>query len=229
MDQLKGSLRFIALPALAQFLVGLGSTGRLHLTQGSWAGEIAFRNGQLVAARLGSEQGRTALDGMVLGLQDAEFVFVDEPVEHAGEPLLVGEELATCISDLEAERQRLQPVSGALGHVPLLVEQPGASSPADQVTIDGSALRLIPSLVFGHTLEQIARQRGMAPTVRQMALLLAGGLVRLEPAAPTAPPVTPQPVAEKVVQPADAPAPRRSRGWRDSLVGFFVAEPVQQA
>src|ERR671933_1860769 len=99
MDQLKGSLRFIALPALAQFLVGLGSTGRLHLTQGSWAGEIAFRNGQLVAARLGSEQGRTALDGMVLGLQDAEFVFVDEPVEHAGEPLLVGEELATCISD----------------------------------------------------------------------------------------------------------------------------------
>jgi Domain of unknown function (DUF4388) len=236
MDQLKGSLRFISLPALAQFLVGLGSTGRLRLAQGTWRGELALHNGRLVAARLGSEQGRAALDGMLLALHEAEFVFVDEPVEHAGEPLLVGEELATYIDGLDAERQRLQPVSGALGQVPVLVDHPGTGSQADQVTIEASALRLIPSLVFGHTLEQIARQRGMASTLRQLAPLLAGGLVRLEPAPPVAAPVpvssvaAPVPAprfAEQLVQPADAPAPRRNRGWRQSLLGIFLAEPQQ--
>ena len=46
-----------------------------------WLGEIALRDGQLVAARLGSENGRAALDGMVLALDDAEFVFLEQPVE----------------------------------------------------------------------------------------------------------------------------------------------------
>ncbi len=81
MDQLQGSLRFISLSTLTQLLVRTGSTGRLHIARGMWLGEIALRDGQLVAARLGSENGRAALEGMVLALDDAEFVFLEQPVE----------------------------------------------------------------------------------------------------------------------------------------------------
>ena len=187
MDQLKGSLRFIPLPAVTQFIAGLGSTGRLQVSLGAWSGEIALGNGQVVGAQLGAERGRPALDGMVLALTEADFAFVDGPAEVAGEPLLSREELASYMAGLVAERERLQPVVGMLNSVPCLVDQHTTGSETNQVTIQAAALQLIPALVYGHTLEQIARRRGLARTLREIAALRNGGLVRLE-ATPAAPP-----------------------------------------
>src|SRR5215471_8532273 len=104
MDQLKGSLRFIPLPAVTQFIAGLGSTGRLKIAQGAWSGEIALRDGQLASAQLGAERGRPALEGMVLALAEADFAFVDGPVEAAEDALLSRDELASYMAGLVAER-----------------------------------------------------------------------------------------------------------------------------
>ena len=218
MDQLKGSLRFIPLPAVTQFIAGLGSTGRLQVTQGAWSGEITLGTGQVVGAQLGAERGRPALDGLVLALTEAEFAFVDGPSAPEAEPLLSREELAGYMAGLVAERERLQPVVGMLSSVPCLIDQPASGgSDGSQVTIQAAALQLIPALVYGHTLEQIAQQRGLARTLREIAALRSGGLVRLEatPAAPATPAPTlqvvpPTPAAadhDANRRPSSAPAP----------------------
>jgi hypothetical protein len=205
MDQLKGSLRFIPLPAVTQFIAGLGSTGRLQITQGTWSGEIALGNGQVVGAQLGTERGRPALEGLVLALTEANFAFVDGPHAPDAEPLLSRDELAGYMAGLVAERERLQPVIGMLNSVPCLIDQPASGgSESGQVTIQAAALQLIPALVYGHTLEQIALRRGLARTLREVAALRNGGLVRLE-VAPAAPPM-PAPTLQVVPPPAPAPA-----------------------
>jgi hypothetical protein len=202
MDQLKGSLRFIPLPAVTQFIAGLGSTGRLQISQGAWTGEIALGNGQVVGAQLGAERGRPALDGLVLALTEADFAFVDAPAASDAEPLLGRDELAGYMAGLVAERERLQPVIAMLNSVPCLIDQPSSGSGAEssQVTIQAAALQLIPALVYGHTLEQIAQRRGLARTLREIAALRNGGLVRLEAAPPMPAPTL------QVVPPAPAPA-----------------------
>jgi hypothetical protein len=93
------------------------------------------------------------------------------------------------MAGIVAERERLQPVVGMLNSVPCLVDQPAeGDQESSQVTIQAAALQLIPALVYGHTLEQIAQRRGLARTLREIAVLRNGGLVRLEsaPADPTA-------------------------------------------
>jgi len=231
MDQLKGSLRFIPLPAVTQFISGLGSTGRLKITQGAWSGEIALRTGQIVGAQLGAEHGRAALEGMVLALTEAEFAFLDGVVEST-EPLLSRDELAGYMAGLIAERERLQLAPGALTSLPCLVDHGQNGGEASQVTIQTAALQLIPSLVYGHTLEQIALRRGLARTMRELAMLRAGGLVRLESALieearARLEPVRDEPEATQPVAVATPVTPRRS--WRNALVGIFIAQPAPQA
>jgi Domain of unknown function (DUF4388) len=209
MDQLKGSLRFIPLPAVTQFVAGLGNTGRLKLTQGAWSGEIALRDGQIVSAQLGADRSRAALEGMVLALTEADFAFVDGPVEATEEPVVGRDEITSVLAGLASERERLQLGFGSLGMVPCLVDQEPYATESSQVTINAAALQLIPALVHGHTLEQIAQRRGLARTLREVSVLRAGGLVRLE-AAP-APAVASAPVAPAAAStpaaPSSAPEP----------------------
>jgi len=207
MDQLKGSLRFIPLAAVTRFVASLGSTGRLKLSQGAWSGDITLRNGEVVAARLGGfETGRVALDGLVLGLGDADFAFADEPVDASLEPLMGRDELEAYLTGLIAERERLHLPTDALSRVPCLIDQPANGSEASQVTIQAGALQLIPALLHGNTLEQIAQRRGLARTLRELATLQAGGLARLEAA-----PVSAQPAAAPVAAAPVAAAPRPVR------------------
>jgi hypothetical protein len=208
MNQLTGSLRFFSLPAVTQFITSLGCTGRLRIAQAGWNGEIAVRNGQIVAVHLGSEHGRPALDGMVLGLTDAEFAFTDGPVDQSTEPLLGADELTAYMAALVAERDQLQSVVSALNTVPCLIDRPHSGSEAGQVTIRAAALQLIPSLVYGHTVEQIAERRGLARTLRDLAMLRSGGLVRMEsaPTAPSAPAGSAVPAAPAVPAALSAPA-----------------------
>lgn len=177
MDQLKGSLRFIPLAAVTQFIAGLGSTGHLKLTQGGWSGEIVMNDGHIVGAQMGSERGRAALEGMVLALTTADFAFVDGLVDATSEPLLTRDNLTSFMAGLLAERERLHDLVAALDAIPCLIEKGGD---AEQITIAAAALQLIPSLMNGHSIEQIAQRRGLARTLREVAMLRQGGLVRLE-------------------------------------------------
>ena len=49
MTKLCTSLRFADLPAVAELLASVGSTGRLRINHGAWSGEILVRRGQIVA------------------------------------------------------------------------------------------------------------------------------------------------------------------------------------
>src|SRR6266851_2233530 len=181
MTQFGGSFRFVQLPAVTQLLADLRSTGRLCVAHQEWTGEIVVREGQIVGARLGAEHGRAALEAIAAALPDAEFSFTDEPVSETSEVLIPPAERAAYMERLGAEHQRLAKLIASLGLVPRLVSESDGKCADTQVTIGAAALQLIPALVFGHTLERIARERGLVRTLRDVASLMAGGLVTLEP------------------------------------------------
>jgi hypothetical protein len=113
-----------------------------------------------------------------------------------------------------------------------------------QVMIGRATLNLIPLIGSGQTLEGLARQRGLARTLRDVAALVHGGLVRLEPKAespaPVAParplraapvieepaPIRPQPIdaAPETVEPEPAAAARPLGALRAAVVRFFLTE-----
>lgn len=183
MTNLSTSLRFADLPAVAELIAGFGGTGRLRIKQGAWSGEMLVRRGQIVRASLNAECGRAALDGMAIGLLDGELSFAFETVAEDDEPLLDPAERARVLKRLSRERQQVANLIPSLQLVPRLVETTD-SRPTDGtvtlVAVGAAALEIIPSLAFGRTLEELARERGLARTVRDIATLVAGNAVKLE-------------------------------------------------
>jgi hypothetical protein len=86
------------------------------------------------------------------------------------------------LNQLNAERQRLNGLIPSLASIPRLVDSSvDGMGESEVVTVGAAALQLLPALIFGHSLEQIAHTRGAARTLREVALLLAANLIRLEP------------------------------------------------
>jgi hypothetical protein len=186
MTKLCISLRFADLPAVAELLASVGSTGRLRINHGAWSGEVLVRRGQIVGASLDAERGRAALEGMAIGLLDGELNFADEALAEDGEPLLDPAESAIVLKRLSRERQQVVNLIPSLHLVPRLVETTDGR-PTDKtvtlVAVGAAALQIIPALASGRTLDEIARERGLARTVRDIAALVAGSAVKLEPPA----------------------------------------------
>src|SRR5216684_5235681 len=134
MTQFGGSFRFVQVPAVAQLLADLRSTGRLCVAHQEWTGEIVVREGQIVGARLGAEHGRAALEAIAVALPDAEFSFTDEPVAETSEALVSAAERAAYLDRLGAEHQRLVKLIPSLGLVPRLVPASDDNSADTQVT-----------------------------------------------------------------------------------------------
>jgi hypothetical protein len=189
MTKLCISLRFADLPAVVELLASFGGTGRLRINHVAWSGEILVRRGQIVRASLGAECGRAAFEGMAIGLLDGELHFADEALAEDGEPLLDPAESAKVLKRLSRERQQVVHLIPSLQLVPRLVETTD-SRPTDKrvtlVAVGAAALEILPSLAFGRTLEEIARERGLARTVRDIATLVAGSAVKLEAREPPA-------------------------------------------
>ena len=117
MTQFGGSLRFVELHAVAELLATLGSTGRLQVTHRQWDGEILLRRGQIVAARLGSETGRSALEGIAIGLLDGDLKFGDDAIGDDLEVLISAGERQAYLQGLHAERQQVIQLVPALALV----------------------------------------------------------------------------------------------------------------
>src|ERR1700730_15782992 len=100
MTKFSASLRFAELPAVAELLASLGSTGRLRIRNAAWSGEILVRRGQIIGASLDAERGRAALEGMAIGILDGELHFADEALVEDGEPLLDPAESAKILKRL---------------------------------------------------------------------------------------------------------------------------------
>src|SRR5438105_3642122 len=207
MTQFGGSLRFVQLPAVTQLLAELGSSGRLRVAHDGWTGELLLRDGHIVAASLGNERGRAALESIAMALSSGDFSFIDEVVSPDEPVLLKAADRAAYLDRLMAERQKVLARIPSLSVVPRLADTPAEHGVDTQITIGASALQLIPALVHGHTLEHVARERGLARTLRDLVILIDGGLVRLDPApVPVPPPAVAKP-APVAPPPAPAPAP----------------------
>src|SRR5207248_1197209 len=141
-----------------------------------------------------------ALDGIVIGLLEGDITYVDERISDDSDVLLSADRRATYLAELGADRQRVRNAIRSLGLVPRLVD--GTNT---QVSVAASTLHLIPILVSGRTLDQIARQHGLARVLRGASRLLEDGVITLEPAPAPAPSHAPPPAPE----PPPAPLPTR--------------------
>jgi len=224
MTQLKGSLQFAQLPAVAKLMAELQCTGLLRLIRQDWVGEIQVQRGRIVGARLGSEQGRAALDGIAIGLSRAHFSFDDEPVTIDGDaPLEEGSDVAY-LEQLTAEAARVEELIPSWSATPRLIEAPLGDHDDGQVLLPPSSLGLIPALTRGYTVETIARQRGVARTLRDLIVLLGSGLVSLDAAPPDAvtvwtrvPPAAVKPVASEPLAAKLTPTWKRASWTRTAL------------
>jgi hypothetical protein len=193
---LLGSLRSLHLLAIVRFLSELEKTGRLSVAHGRWRGEVGLERGALVGARLSSDAGRSAFEGMAVGLPDGKFVFRDEPPGQGspGEPESAGgtqpgdavaggppaapsewrverAELPALLDALLAERRRVQAVVRDLSAVPRLAASPPPPRAGEAtVTLEADALALLTELashgVPGDAMGTLPRGR----TVDQLAL-----------------------------------------------------------
>jgi hypothetical protein len=180
MTQLGASLRFVELPAVVELLASVCSTGRLRLASGDWAGEIVLRRGQIVGAALRNERGLAALEGIALGFTDGELKFADGPVAEGDDALLAVDQQVPYLSALNEERQRLEIGLASLHLVPRLIESSAGDAPEARITVGAVALQVIPQLMYGHSVAELARQRGLARTLRDMSVLVQAGVVGLE-------------------------------------------------
>ena len=196
MPQMQGSLAGVGLPALVRFLSGLQSTGRLSVQQHLWSGEVWLDRGQIVAAVVGADRGRPALEALALVCPDGRFTFDEAPlpatrdVDGPTEPLLA--DLEATVERHAAAGQALAPVLAAHWTVvpPEQDDEAGApGAPADTVVIDGVALQTLLAVNNGRrTIEELAVGRSLIDTIEALQRLRALGLVRPErPVGPAEP------------------------------------------
>ena len=180
MTQFGASLRFVELSAVVELLASAWSTGRLRLASGDRAGEIVLRRGRIVGAALGDERGLAALEGIALGFTEGDLKFADGPVAEGGDALLAADQQVAYLQALNEERQHLEIGIGSLHLVPRLIESSAGDAPEARITVGAAALQVIPHLTYGHSLAELARQRGLARTLRDVSVLVQAGVVRLE-------------------------------------------------
>lgn len=161
-------------------IANAGATGRVRIVAEGWSGEIVFQRGQIVSATLADESGRAALESMSLALFDGEVHYEDEDVSVECEPLLESIDVEFYLQRLTAVRDRIASLVPSLDTVPTLVHD-GSSG---ETFAQSMAVRYAESgLMSGRTLHQVARERGLGRTIREVAGLVEAGVVRLDPAA----------------------------------------------
>jgi hypothetical protein len=157
-------------------LEGLNKSGTLVIEDQHWNGKLALADGQIVGARFGREQGLEALDAIFFALQHARFQFGSSDACEVN--LVVGPgALAEHLDALELEVEQLAAAVPSLDAVPR-VEVPEGDG---EVTIRGRALRLLLALNERRTVAELALERGLVATLRELAELTQLGLVTTTP------------------------------------------------
>ncbi|MGH2370326.1 MAG: DUF4388 domain-containing protein, partial [Chloroflexota bacterium] len=194
---MSGSVEAIGLPAIARFLADLHKTGTLRVTYDRWSGEVAFGQGEVVAAAFGRERGRAALDAIALGLRVGEFAFIDgEPTGERNVQMRPDEVLAH-LDALLGQHGPPDPTDGAAGilspaAVPHVVQ---LERPEDQgeghgtLALTRSAIQTLLAVDGRRNVAEIAGGRGLAETIHELTTLASQGLVIVSP--PATPPARP--------------------------------------
>lgn len=177
MAELSGSLEGIGLVALVRFLTNIVRSGRLRIRDGELIGDLDLDNGSLVGASFEQERGMPALEAIALALGNARFEFRDltEPVER--NLRLSPEQVTERLEQLSHEHATLSAAVPSLSSVPVLVLDDDSDD--RQVEMDRDTLRLLIRLDGKRTVSELARERGLLRTLRQLAQLVQLGLARM--------------------------------------------------
>lgn len=193
--ELNGRLEGIGLVALVRFLASIARTGRLLVVDGSLHGWLDLQDGSVVGAGFDQEQGLPALEAIALALGRGRFEFADAEASPAEHNLRLGaDELEQRLEQLAGEQVVLAAAIPSLSGVAHL--QVDAGSADEQVPLDRDTLRLLIRLDGRRTVAELARERGLLRTLRQLARLVQFDLVRVEVPAAASPP--------KAARPAEA-------------------------
>ncbi|MDQ3702613.1 MAG: DUF4388 domain-containing protein [Chloroflexota bacterium] len=212
MITLAGTLEGIGLPALLRFLSTLRPDGRLLVADDVWGGEVAFDQGEVVAATFGAEQGLAALEAIALALPNGEFRFTGGPPPGGRDIDLPATEFEAYLTALAESQSFIARMLPSLLAVPQLVDPGAVSLPTgqDQVTIDRSTLYTLLLVDGQRSAHGICEWRsglgagrgaggsqsrqgrgtqGIGQTLKELAWLAEAGLVTIE--APRRPPGSP--------------------------------------
>jgi Domain of unknown function (DUF4388) len=215
--ELSGSLDGIGLVPLVRFLTTVVGSGRLVVRDAELSGRLDIEDGVLVGAVFDHEQGMPALEAVALALANGRFDFreADGPVDH--NLRLSADQLSEALDRLNREQVALSAAVPSLSAVPHLLLDQGSDD--RQVSLDRDTLRLLIRLDGRRTVAELARERGLLRTLRQVAQLVQLTLVRVDAqpvvdgtAAPPETPVTStemdRPTEEKTPAPQAAPGLR---------------------
>jgi hypothetical protein len=173
--QLSGGLAHGQLATVVRILSDLGSSGSVRVNCRWWSGEIGICDGDVVSATLSSEQGPGALETMLVALSEGSFTFYEHAIASHGAPsLLTRDELPSYITHIAAEHARLERAIPSLALVPRLAADDQPSRP---VIIEREAFLLMPGIVGGRSVEDIAIEHGLALTVYTLAALVEQGII----------------------------------------------------
>ena len=181
MTVLCGALADVGLLPLLRFLVRLGRSGQLRIARGGWWAELAFDQGQLVAAAVGEERGPGVLEAIVLALSDGDFTFTEGAPPAADNVDADATSLQARVEGLASMAGALMsPTVSMLSMVPQLVEP---TMEEGLLRLDRPALNVLLHVDGQRTVEEIATLFGLVQTTNALVVLCALGLVCF--AAPT--------------------------------------------
>jgi len=209
--ELSGSLEGIGLLAVVRFLASVAPTGRLALVDGSLQGWLDLDAGALVGATFDQEQGLPALEAIALALGTGRFEFHDTapPPEHSLR--LAPAEIDERLEQLAQEQRVLAAAIPSLSGVPSVILDEAAEAQNGQVALERDTLRLLLRLDGRRTVAQLARERGLLRTLRQLAQLVQLGLARIDLPSTAAVAAAPQPAPEPAPAAAAAEPPARAQ------------------
>ena len=167
------------LERVLRFIVDARSSGVLHIARGRMAGELAFDQGQLIAASFGAETGLPALEALMFALGDGQFTFSAPDALPERNVFVDQSELLARVADLASEHAAIRQAVPSLEAVPrrVLEAQPNG---LDELRLDRSAIPILLAADGSRTVEALARDFGLVNTMRELARLTQSGLVRLD-------------------------------------------------
>jgi MFS family permease len=208
--ELAGSVQGAGLPQLIQVLGDLGKSGCLRLSEGNWTGEVAFDRGEVVGAAFGQERGLPALEAIVFALPHARFAFSEGATTTARDIRMPRGELDERLAATVAARANLPHSIATPADVPRLAapDEPGRP---EAIRLDRSTARTMLAVDGRRSIHEIAGERALAQTVRELVVLARAGLICVDPP-PTAPATAPSVTG-------------RSPGLGRTVRGFFIRDP----
>jgi uncharacterized protein len=157
MAELSGSLRTVPFAELLGFLLRLGESGCLQVSDGRRSGQVYLEAGRVASATCGSEHGRGALETIALVVPDGQFAFSRRvPWPPAESDVAIGPaELGPLLRDLARRRAELARMIPTLAAVPRLADQPDTASNPSQVVLDRPSLKVLLSVDGIRSVEDI--------------------------------------------------------------------------